>query len=98
MNAVGNVPSQYLDCTAKDEAELLFTNARVLQEQLRRKAELKRRSAIWFQDYEFSQQCSENLQEIQRLIQEEHYELSASLSRATLDLSRSGLHYFQTYD
>jgi GPI ethanolamine phosphate transferase 1 len=98
MNAVGVVPTHYLNCTAEEEAELLYTNAETIHEQVRRKSQLKRDSAIFFKDFVASLECKIILKEIRSLIQKGSFLQASDLCRQSIKLSLRGLHYFQTYD
>lgn len=98
MNAVSVIPTEYLNCTMYEQADLLYTNAKQIYEQLNRKSLLKESTAIFFKPYVNTPICEELLNEIPQKMKVGDYSQVIDNSKEIIELSLQGLHYLQTYD
>ena len=98
MNAVSVIPTEYLNCTMYEQADLLYTNAKQIFEQLNRKSLLKESTAIFFKPYVNTPICEELLEEIPQKMKIGEYRQVIDNSKEIIELSLQGLHYLQTYD
>lgn len=98
MNAVSVIPTQFLNCSLQEQAELLYTNAKQIFEQVKRKSNLKEQSSLFFKAFSDTNTCKNNLIQIESLLKSKKYSESIQISKQTIELSLSGFHYFQTYD
>ncbi|KAI9089615.1 Phosphatidylinositolglycan class N-domain-containing protein [Phlyctochytrium arcticum] len=98
MNSVGKLPRKYLGVSTRQQAFLVFANARQILAQFVVKEDSKRESEIFFRPFKPLKNRQAILEAIERHLKREEHSEAMSLSNALTDLSLEGLRYYQTYD
>jgi phosphatidylinositol glycan class N len=102
VNSVGELPLDFVAAGPKTKAKALLTNAREILEMYLVKEEQKGESTINFKPYpEFDgpeKTVKERLQQIEKLIDDETYEVAISECAKLIKTALEGLRYLQTYN